>query len=681
MSEPNNFNRLVDETSPYLRQHQDNPVHWWAWGEAPFAAAIAENKPILLSVGYAACHWCHVMSHESFENPEIAALMNDLFVNIKVDREERPDVDAIYQKALAATGEQGGWPLTMFTTPDGKPFFGGTYFPPDARYGRPGFPDVLRHISKVYADSRKTVDEQASRLTTHISGPEQRELKESLAVAALDKAASHILDHFDSVNGGLGHAPKFPMARLFEFLWRAHCRGGETRLRETVVLTLDRICNGGIYDHLGGGFARYSTDERWLAPHFEKMLYDNAQLVDLLAIVWQETRSDLYRIRIEETIAWLEREMMGENGAFAATLDADSDGEEGKFYVWTKAEIDKVLGSESELFTEVYGVSPSGNWEGKNILNRIESHARRLNRDEENILASARARLLAVRGHRCHPGRDSKVLADWNGLMIMALARISLVFENPKWLALGKSAFDSIVSTMTWADSRGRVRLAHSFCDGRQQRVDMLDDYANMIGAALALAAATGENRFVEQAAVWADLVHDLFWNDGARRYFFATSDDKHLIVRPSTVADSATPSGNGVMLDSLARLYHLTGHSRFQSRANDLVDASGGEAMGHFPHTCAFLNGFEVLVGGQQVVVVGSRAEDAVQALFRAALRGSNPNLILSTVAATELLPASHAAFGKARIEGKASAYVCRGPVCQAPVTTAAALHDALLR
>lgn len=677
MSDTSGRNRLSDETSPYLLQHKDNPVHWWPWGDEAFEAARAQNKPIMLSIGYAACHWCHVMAHECFENDAIAEQMNTLFINVKVDREERPDVDAIYQKALAATGEQGGWPLTMFIMPDGKPFFGGTYFPPTDKYGRPGFPQVLERLSEVYQNDNDKVREQASKLTNHLNQRDEGDLREPLSLASLDEAAAHIVDHFDFVDGGFGGAPKFPMTDVFEFLWRAHIRSGDSKYQKAITLTLDRICNGGIYDHLGGGFARYSTDSKWLAPHFEKMLYDNAQLIDVLALVWLETKSDLYKTRAEETVAWLTREMIGENGAFAATLDADSEGVEGKFYVWSEAEIDEALGSDSPFFKEIYDVSNGGNWESTNILNRINSGDRELSATEVATIDANRKTLFDVRAPRVRPGRDDKVLADWNGLMIQALARAGMIFNHPDWVALGRQAFEAITSTMVWQDNSGRNRLAHSLCGGRVQQVDMLDDYANMISAALALYSATGEDVYKDQAITWADLVHALFWNESGHGYFFTASDAEHLIVRTSSVTDSATPSGNGVMVGNLARLFHLTGDDRFRIRADALVEAFDVDAMRHFPHTCAFLNGFELLADPLQVVVVGGRTDANVQKLIRATLSVSLPNLILSTVDGTDALPAGHTAYGKTAVDGQAAAYVCQGPVCQAPVTTA----DALLK
>lgn len=679
MTNESGRNRLGDETSPYLLQHRDNPVHWWPWCDEAFAAARAQNKPIMLSVGYAACHWCHVMAHECFENDDIAEQMNELYINIKVDREERPDVDAIYQKALAATGEQGGWPLTMFILPDGRPFFGGTYFPPDDRYGRPGFPQVLARLSDVYQKDPGTVDAQAGKLTTHIGKTSDSQLRDALSFQTLDDAAHHLIDHFDFSAGGLSGAPKFPMAEVFEFLWRAHLRTGEPTYAKAVTLTLDRICNGGIYDHLGGGFARYSTDSQWLAPHFEKMLYDNAQLIDVLSQVWLETKSDLYKTRVEETIEWLTREMTGENDAFAATLDADSEGEEGKFYVWSEAEIDDVLGSDSPFFKEIYNVSAEGNWEDHNILNRIASGDRMLSDAETDILKDCRARLFETRAPRVRPERDDKILADWNGLMIQALARTGLIFERQEWVSLARQAFSAITSTMVWQDREKRGRLAHSLCQGRLQKVDMLDDYANMISAALALFSATGNETDKQHAIAWADLVHALFWNESAHGYYFTASDAENLIVRTRSVTDSATPSGNGIMLRNLAQLFHLTGDDRFRIRAEALVDAFDADAMTHFPHTCAFLNGFELLVDSLQVVIVGDRSDQRVQDLVQSAMSLPLPNLILSTVEETDLLPAGHAAYGKTAIDGEAAAYICRGPVCQAPVTTADALISAL--
>ena len=442
-------NRLGEETSPYLLQHKDNPVHWQPWGSEALAAAKAEDKPILLSVGYAACHWCHVMERESFENEAIAALMNEHFVCIKVDREERPDLDAIYQNALALMGEQGGWPLTMFLTPDGHPFWGGTYFPPEPRWGRPGFPQVLIAIGNAYHADKDTVAKNVAALREGLRRLEQPQSGEGgapeISTGLFNRVAERLLREVDPLNGGIGTAPKFPQCGIFELLWRAWKRIRQEPYRDAVIRTLTTISQGGIYDHLGGGYARYATDARWLVPHFEKMLYDNAELISLLTLVWQETRNPLYAQRVNETIGWLEREMTGPEGGFFSSLDADSEHEEGKFYVWSEAEIDRVLGERTALFKQFYDVAPEGNWEGHNILNRLH-HPALADAETETELARCREMLLAARAPRVRPGLDDKVLADWNGLIIAALAEAGLAFERLDWLAPSGSRLPSAPS-------------------------------------------------------------------------------------------------------------------------------------------------------------------------------------------------------------------------------------------
>ena len=408
-------NRLGHETSPYLLQHQHNPVDWWAWGPEALAEAKRTNRPILLSVGYAACHWCHVMAHESFEDAATARVMNDLFVNIKVDREERPDIDQIYMAALHHLGEQGGWPLTMFLTPDGEPIWGGTYFPNTSRYGRPAFVDVLHEIARMFREEPQKIENNRAALMARLAAAARPSGAVTIGVAELDHASRQLGGLIDPVNGGTRGAPKFPQAALFELLWRAGRRTGETRYFAAVEITLDHISDGGIFDHLGGGFARYSVDERWLVPHFEKMLYDNAQLLDLLATAHLRTRKPLYRQRAQETVGWLAREMTLPEGAFSASLDADSEGEEGKFYVWSYDEVIDTLGrDDGEFFARHYDVTPSGNFEGHNIINCLKHLPRSI--DDDTRLAGLRAKLFAVREKRVRPGLDDKVLADWNGL-------------------------------------------------------------------------------------------------------------------------------------------------------------------------------------------------------------------------------------------------------------------------
>src|SRR3990170_490590 len=454
-------NLLGQETSPYLLQHKDNPVHWRPWGQAALAEGRAAGKPILLSVGYAACHWCHVMAHESFEDEATAAVMNDLFVNIKVDREERPDVDAIYMGALHELGEQGGWPLTMFLTSDAEPFWGGTYFPKDERYGRPAFVRVLNDVARIYRDEQDKVRQNADVLKDRLKPKPRGAGAAPPNEATLADLARRLVQAVDPVHGGIRGAPKFPQPQFFGLLWRAGLRFGLANLLEAVDLTLAHIAQGGIYDHLGGGFSRYSVDERWLVPHFEKMLYDTAQILELLALAWARGGKELFRTRAHETVGWLEREMITQEGVFADSLDADSEGEEGRFYLWTAAEIEAALGAnDAALFAEIYDVTAGGNFEGHNILNRLNAIELR-DAETERRLAEMREKLLARRASRIRPGFDDKVLADWNGLMIAALANAAEAFDRPEWLAAAERAFAFVSTRMT-----ANGRLLHAYRAG-----------------------------------------------------------------------------------------------------------------------------------------------------------------------------------------------------------------------
>ncbi len=669
-------NALADETSPYLLQHRDNPVHWQAWGPDALAAARAADKPILLSVGYAACHWCHVMAHECFEDPGIAGLMNELFVNIKVDREERPDLDAIYQYALALMGEQGGWPLTMFLTPEGEPFWGGTYFPPVSRWGRPGFPDVLRALSNAYKNDRDTVTKNVAALKTGLTRLSSPQGAEGLSIETTDRIAARLLREIDNVNGGIGDAPKFPQTGLLELLWHGWKRLGQEPLRHAVELSLDHISQGGIYDHIGGGYSRYSVDARWLVPHFEKMLYDNAQLVDLLTLVWQETNSGLYAMRVAETIDWVAREMLTAEGAFASSLDADSEHEEGKFYVWTEAEIDSLLGERAPRFKEIYDVTPGGNWEGHSILNRL-THLALLEPPIEAELSACRAILFHAREERVHPGLDNKVLADWNGLMIAALANAATVFERPDWLDLARDAFTFIAGSMT----DGRGRLFHSWRAGRPRHAAVLDDYANMSRAALALHEATGDECYRIRAETWVGIADQHYWDEAGGGYFFTADDTESLITRTKTAQDSPNPSGNGVMVGVLARLFHLTGKDAYRKRAERIVAAFAGDAQRVVFGYAALINGNELLQNALQIVIRGRRGEAETEALLRTVHGASLPDKVLAVIPPDADLPPGHPAADKMQMTERATAYLCRGPVCSLPLTDPAALAAELAR
>jgi uncharacterized protein len=669
-------NRLGEETSPYLLQHKDNPVHWQPWSDVTLTTAKAADKPILLSIGYAACHWCHVMAHESFENPDIADRMNTLFVNIKVDREERPDLDQIYQHALALMGEQGGWPLTMFLTPDGEPFWGGTYFPPESRWGRPGFPQVLEAMSNAYSRDRDKVAKNVAALREALQRLGRPERGDPITPGQLDPIAERLLREVDQIHGGIGTAPKFPQTGILELLWRAWKRTGQTPYRDAVVKALDAMCQGGIYDHLGGGFARYSTDARWLVPHFEKMLYDNAELVALLTLVWQETKSSLYRQRIEETVDWVSREMLTQEGGFASSLDADSEHEEGKFYVWSEAEIDAVLGERAALFKRFYDVDAEGNWEGHNILNRLKT-LELGDAETEGELAECRALLLRARDGRVRPGLDDKVLADWNGLMIATLANAGLVFERPAWIALARNAFDFIRRKMTRPDQR----LLHSWRATQARHPASVDDYANLCRAALALYEATGDVDFLIPSRDWVALLDQYYWDSESGGYFFAAGDTGSLVARPKTAADSAVPAGNGTLIGVLAQLAMLTGEEAYLGRAEAILETFSGEIGRNFFPLATLLNNVEVLIKPVQIVLAGQSGTPTFEALRRAVYEVSLPNRVVFYLSQEGSLPSSHPAFGKGPVDGKPAAYVCEGAVCSLPVTDPQTLLESLAR
>jgi len=674
------LNRLAKETSPYLLQHKANPVDWYPWGEEAFAKAKAEDKPILLSVGYAACHWCHVMAHESFENETIAAQMNAQFVNIKVDREERPDVDALYMAALHSMGQHGGWPLTMFLTPDGKPFLGGTYFPPTPRYGAPAFPDVLNAISKLYAGERDKVTNNVIAIADALNRQAGVPAKQHAGLYALDQldgVAESALSIIDFEDGGTNGAPKFPQPMWYSFLWRTGFRTGNELMQRAVTVTLTHMCQGGLYDHLGGGFARYSTDTRWLAPHFEKMLYDNAQLIDLLGLVWAATGDKLYEIRLRETVEWCLRELATPEGAFAGTLDADSEGEEGRFYVWSEDEIDRVLGDAAPHFKKIYDVTRDGNWEGHTILNRL--NALELGNDEdEMVLAVARAKLFDQRSHRVRPGLDDKILADWNGLMIAALATASILFDEATWLAAAKRAYLFVITHMQ-AVVKEETRLRHSYRDGVATMRDVIDDYAQMIRAALALHQATGEGRYLAEAIAWEEVADAHFWDKEAGGYFLSPDDATDLMARTRTAFDNATPSGNGTMVENLARLFYLTGDEAYRTKADTIVDIFSRLPPQNYLNMPCVMMGFEMLAKAAQVVIIGKADDPAREHLVRAAYQSGIAAMVLLQIEPGVNLPSGHAAAGKEMVEGRATAYVCVGQTCGLPVTDQLALQRQL--
>jgi uncharacterized protein YyaL (SSP411 family) len=676
---PNPDNQLVLETSPYLLQHKDNPVNWRAWNDAALKEARDSDKPILLSIGYAACHWCHVMAHESFEDAGIAQAMNEKFVNIKIDREERPDLDQIYQQALSLLGQQGGWPLTMFLTPEGKPFWGGTYFPKEPRYGRPGFGDVLNALSDAYHGDKNKVAQNVAGIAEAMQRLSRPQAGDEITPEVMDRIAERLLQEVDLVRGGIGGAPKFPQSSVMTLLWRAYLRNGDGRYREAVALSLTRMIQGGIYDHLGGGLARYATDADWLVPHFEKMLYDNAELLGLLGEVWIDTGAPLFETRASEIVAWLQREMLAEadaegHRAFAASLDADSEGVEGKFYVWDEAEIDEVLGAEAPFFKHVYGVSAEGNWEDTNILNRGHQAGLLEPADEKRLMA-AREKLLARRAARIRPGWDDKVLCDWNGLMIASLAQAAQIFARPDWLRLAEEAFAFIDRNMR--DDGGRLK--HAWRAGKCAHPATLDDHANLARAALMLYQAGGKAAHLAAARRFVADLDAHYWDPDGGGYFFTADDTGDVIIRTKSANDNATPSGNGTMLEVLTRLHHLTGEVAYGARAEQLRRAFAGEIQRNFFPLANFLNGADFELFATDIVIIGTRGEPGTEALLSTLLARSQDHVVLQVVADTSSFPPSHPVAGKTAVNQCATAYVCRRQVCSAPIIDAAAFRAAL--
>ncbi len=667
-------NRLSEETSPYLQQHKNNPVEWWPWGQDAFEEAQRLNKPVLLSIGYAACHWCHVMAHESFEKEDTAALMNELFVNIKVDREERPDVDTLYMTALQELGEQGGWPLTMFLTPDGMPFFGGTYFPDTPRFGRPSFKKVIENVARVFAQEKETIEQNTAYLKSRLMPRLNYGAAPEFSEEQLAAIASKFIGAIDPTNGGLRGAPKFPNTSIFNFLWRAGLRYGLKTCIEEVKNTLLHICQGGIYDHIGGGFARYSVDERWLVPHFEKMLYDNALLIELMTEVWKETQSDRLRARVTETIAWLKRDMLAPGGGFASSYDADSEDEEGKFYVWTAEEITNVLGrgEQAAIFAQVYDVTEGGNWEGKTILNRLNALAL-LGRDEERSLDACRQKLFEAREKRTKPGWDDKVLADWNGLAIRALARAGDAFGKPEWISLAGDAYAFVSGQMI---SGGR--LFHSFRAGKLKAPATSADYANMIAAALVLFQVENKKRYLDDAIAWTAIMNRHYDADNGG-YYLAADDTSDLILRPLSASDDAAPNANATMLQNLADLYMLTGDPSYMARADGLLNAFQGAAQTSAIGYTGLLYGALTLIAPQHIVIAGERTAEDAPAWRKALNEVSLPGAIVQWIGDGQAIPASSPAAGKGRIDGKTTAYICIGQHCSLPITEPQTLKERL--
>ena len=686
-------NRLASETSPYLRQHAHNPVDWYPWGDEALERARRENKPILLSIGYSACHWCHVMERESFEDEAIAAQMNRSFVNIKVDREERPDLDAIYMNAVQMLTGSGGWPLTVFLTPDGKPFYGGTYFPPTDRYGRPGFPRVLEGIAQAYRDSPSEVAratqqlmEGFARISTFTANAG------ALRPETVARAADALLQHCDPVNGGIGGAPKFPNVPVFSLFLRRYHSTGRRELLEAVSLVLSKMAQGGIYDQLGGGFHRYSVDATWLVPHFEKMLYDNAQLAVLYLDGFAAAGDPAFRRVASETLDYMAREMRHAQGGFYSTEDADSEGEEGKFYLWKKDELESLLDpADAELACRYFDVDELGNFaepggsERRSILTAKLSTEQtavlfRLPPDEvAGKLARVRATLLAARERRIKPDRDEKILTSWNALAIRAFVKGAMMLEVPRYLEVARAAADFIEANL----SAPQGHLLRTWHDGIAKYPAYLDDYAFLAAALLDLFEATGEAAYLARASECCDLLVAEFADREAGGFFFTGSAHERLVDRPKIAFDGSIPSGNAVAAETMMRLGHLTGDEAYTELARATLGLFG-EVLERQPFGAAYLLGVldDSLNGPLEVVVVGARDDAATRALVRVAQQTYAPGKSVLVTAPGE--PAAHlpnAARGKAQLAGRPTAYVCRSFTCSEPVTDPAALRALLAR
>jgi len=669
-------NRLSGETSPYLLQHAHNPVDWYPWGEEALARARAEDRPILLSIGYSACHWCHVMERESFENADIARLMNEDFVNIKVDREERPDLDNIYMEAVQAMTGQGGWPMTVFLTPDGAPFYGGTYFPPADRMGMPGFPRVLRSVADAYRRSPDAVRDSAQdlhgSLGRSLMGYEEGALTPEVAAQAYQGLA----DAFDPAYGGFGGAPKFPQPMNFEFLLRHYHRTGEPHALEMTRVTLDHMAHGGIYDHIGGGFHRYATDAIWLVPHFEKMLYDNALLARVYLEAYQVTGDEEYRRVVEETLDYVTREMTNPEGGFYAAQDADSEGVEGKYFVWTPGEIAAVVGpDDAPLVCAYYGVTERGNFEGENILHRmipLAEAARAAGATPERLQAAverARPLLLAARERRVKPGRDDKILTAWNGLTLRAFADAARVLGRDDYREVAERSADFLLTKLKTGDGR----LLRTYKDGRAKIDGYLDDYAALADGLLALYALTFEPRLFAEARALADAILARFW-DEREGGFYMTSDDGHteLISRPKELFDNAVPSGNSTAVDVLLRLAALSGDNTYAERAERTLQGLTGivqRAPSGFGRALAAME--FALSTPTEVAIAGDPGDGATDALLHV-VNGAYRPIVVTAVTRPGALEAGIALLeGRDRVDGQAAAYVCERFACRRPVTS----------
>lgn len=673
-------NRLIDETSPYLLQHAHNPVDWYPWGEEALTRSRDEDKPILLSIGYSACHWCHVMERESFEDEAIAGLMNANFVNIKVDREERPDLDAVYMEAVQMLTGSGGWPMTVFLTPEGKPFYGGTYFPPVDRMNMPGFPRLLLAVTEAYRNNRGEVERVTNQLAEQMGRSGQLPQGTGLLSAdLLHEAYSRLAANFDYQNGGFGSAPKFPQPMTPEFLLRYYHQGYAPRALEMVEMTLEKMAYGGIYDQLGGGFHRYSTDAFWLVPHFEKMLYDNALLARLYLHAWQITGRDLYRRVTEETLDYVLREMTDPLDGFYSAQDADSEGVEGKFFVWTPEEMRSVLGEyEGNMLGGFYGVTDAGNFEGANILHiphRPEAFALEHGIGDEELdalIARGKPKLLAERERRVHPFRDDKVISSWNGLMLRAFAEAGAALKRSDYLAAAEANARFLDREMMLDGS-----LLRTFREGQAKIPGYLEDYACVADGYLALYGATFRQEWLDRAVNLADRMLELFWDDEVGGFYDTGSEHEVLVTRPRDVFDNAQPCGGSVASETLLKLAIITGNEDYNLKASRPLRALGRlmtQAPGGMAYWLGVLDFYVSLP--KEIAIIGDLENEDAAALLDVVHRRYLPNKVVAGAKGNYVDTGDKRPYDlplladRGTVDGKATAYVCQNYVCQLPVT-----------
>ena len=665
-------NHLTTSTSPYLLQHAQNPVDWYPWGQESLEKARIEDKPIFLSIGYSACHWCHVMAHESFEDPEVAAIMNRNFINIKVDREERPDLDSIYMAAVVALTGQGGWPMSVFLTPDLIPFYGGTYFPPQSRYGIPAFEDLLNTLASIWRNDREQIYEAGNKILVGLSTHSQKAPNTGVFTEEiLAKASAGLIDTYDWAHGGWGKAPKFPQPMALDFLLRRYVSGDVGALK-VVIHALTAMARGGMYDVVRGGFSRYSTDNDWLVPHFEKMLYDNAQLIQVYLHAWQITREPLFRLVIEQTLDFLKNEMLDLQGGFYSSLDADSESIEGKFYVWTLAEIREALGEKDDLFETAFGVKPSGNWEGKTILRREISDLELASRFELEV-AEVQSRLkdhldqlLAVQNRRIRPGTDDKVLTFWNGLMLSTFAEAARVLNNEEYLKIAQINANFMLTSLK---SEGKLRRVWS--KGRVSNEVFLEDYAALILGLIQLYQTDFDNRWYAEAY---NLTEEMIiqFADPTGGFFDTTSDAEIILKRPQELQDNATPSGNALAAEALLKMAALSENKEWHQLAEKTLGLVSSLSSDYPTAFSRWLSAADFNINQTiQIAIIGDLADEDTKAYLSEINKKFRPNTIVAASMFPVLKASPTLLADRPMINGKTTVYICEGFVCKQPMTT----------